>query len=120
MASRRPGITLASHTWSHAELVTLGSAQLDQELARPLEWLRQHFPAALPWLAYPYGQFSERVVRAVARHGYTAAVSLGAQWLSGRGRDLYALPRLNIPSGLSQNGFLFRVSSPWLPQAVAS
>ena len=38
-AARAPGITLGSHSWSHANLARLDDASLADELGRSLEWV---------------------------------------------------------------------------------
>ena len=109
-AVRHPGITLASHTWSHRNLARLTGAELREELTRPLEWLRQRFTAVIPWLSYPYGVGVRATEMAAVAAGYRAAVSLGNPWRSPDPGRAYAIPRLNVPSGLSLNGFALRTS----------
>src|SRR3989441_3573808 len=79
-ATRHPGITLASHTWTHPNLVQLPPAELEDELRRPLAWLRQRFERVIPWLSYPYGLASRAVEAAAAAAGYTAALVLEGGW----------------------------------------
>ena len=110
VATRSPLLTLASHSWSHPNLSTLPDADLRVELARPLAWLRERFPLVIPWLAYPYGISSPEVERAAAVT-YRAAVCIDGGWLPRRPRNWYALPRLNVPAGLSASGFVLRISS---------
>lgn len=110
---RLEGITLGSHTWSHPNLTRLSDAELEGELLRPLSWLSERFRQVIPWLAYPYGLASDRVRKAAAAAGYEGAVLVEGGWL---GRpplteiDPFALPRQNIPAGLSLDGFELRVS----------
>ncbi len=105
-AVRHPGITLASHTWSHLNLARLTGAELRSELARPLAWLRQRFTAVIPWLSYPYGIAVRSVEAAVVAAGYRAALALGHGWFSPDRVNLCALPRVNVPAALSLNGFV--------------
>jgi peptidoglycan/xylan/chitin deacetylase (PgdA/CDA1 family) len=109
-AARHPLLTLASHSWSHANLSRLDQAGLREELSRPLPWLRARFPHVLPWLAYPYGLASPEVRRAAAEWYRGAVLSTGG-WLPRRSEDRFALPRLNVPAGLSASGFVLRVSA---------
>lgn len=106
-----PGITLASHTWSHAALPVLPPDELQEELARPLAWLRERFPGALPWLSYPYGLTSPAVERAAAEVGYAAGLRVDGGWLHDVERaDPFHLPRLNIPASVSLRGFELRTA----------
>ena len=109
-AARTPGLTLASHTWSHPNLSALDPAELDEELRRPLAWLRERLPGVRPWISYPYGLASSAVESAAARAGYTAAFRVdGGWWPRDGGANRFALPRLNIPAGLSPRGFTLRL-----------
>ncbi len=109
-AVRYPGLRLASHGWSHAALPALDRDTLVIELKRPLDWLRSRFPAALSWLSYPYGLSSIAVARAAEEAGYRAACRVSGGWLPTTVQDRFALPRLNLPRGLSANGFRLRTA----------
>ena len=110
-AASLPGVTLASHSWSHPNLALLDSDALREQLTRPLEWLRQRFPAAvIPWLAYPYGISSPEVETAAARAGYRAALRVNGDWLAAGSAPVYAMPRLNVPAGMTIDGFVLRTS----------
>jgi peptidoglycan/xylan/chitin deacetylase (PgdA/CDA1 family) len=110
-ALRVPGITVASHTWSHPNLAALEVRELEEELARPLAWLRARWPAALPAVSYPYGLSSPGVADAAKRAGYRAGFVIAGGWLaSAAGSRAFALPRLNVPAGVSPEGFALRTS----------
>jgi len=104
------GITIASHSWSHANLATLGDTELAAELSRPVTWLRSRFPRVLPFVSYPYGASSEAVERAAAAAGYRAALRIEGGWVRGGIDNAFAVPRLNIPAGLSARGFALRAA----------
>ena len=109
-AAGRPGITIGSHTWTHPNLSTLDDESLDAELSRPREWLQGRFRRVVPWVSYPYGLFTDSVKRAAERAGYHGAFRIDGGWVPASAGDPYAIPRLNIPAGLSLNGFRLRVS----------
>ena len=109
-AAARPGVTLAAHSWSHPNLTRMGPGELEPELARPLEWLRERFVGVLPWLAYPYGLADRRVEAASAAAGYEGAVLIRGGWSRPGSERPTAVPRLNIPAGLSLRGFRLRAS----------
>jgi peptidoglycan/xylan/chitin deacetylase (PgdA/CDA1 family) len=106
----RARITLASHGWSHANLARLLPEELEDELARPLRWLRERFRAVRPWLAYPYGISSPRVERAAAAAGYEVALRVEGGRLRPQHVDRYALPRMNVPGQVSLEGFRLRTA----------
>ena len=109
-AAGQPGISLASHTWSHPNLTALAPVELEEELARPLAWLRERFAGVLPFISYPYGLSSPAVERAAASAGYEAALRIDGGWLRAGSQNRYAIPRLNVPSGISDAGFRLRCS----------
>lgn len=103
-------ITLASHTWSHPNLMRLDDAELATELARPREWLARYGDRALPVISYPYGLADARVQRAARDAGYRAAFMISGGWTSPPIGGRYDVPRLNIPAGLSRDGFVLRAA----------
>lgn len=109
-AARRPGIAFGAHSWSHANLAVLEPGEVEEELRRPLAWLRERLPAVVPWLAYPYGCVSEPVARAAADAGYEGALLVDGGSLVVGGGDRRRIPRLTIPAGLSAAGFEARTA----------
>jgi peptidoglycan/xylan/chitin deacetylase (PgdA/CDA1 family) len=110
-AVEQAGLTLGSHTWSHPNLAAVSAAELQMELERPLAWLKEHFPGAmLPWIAYPYGLTSPNLPAAVAAAGYAGGLRVeGGSFRRGTVSP-FAVPRLNIPSGVSIDGFALRLA----------
>ena len=109
-ASRQPGITFGSHTWSHRNLSALSADELDAELAPSLAWLRSRFANTIPWLSYPYGLSSPAVEQMAERAKYRGAFRVSGGWMSRIPTHPHALPRLGIPAGLSPNGFRLRLA----------
>lgn len=106
------GLTVGSHSWSHANLAVLRGGELEDELRRPAVWLENACADRyVPWLAYPYGLATPETERAAAAAGYAGALRVEGGWLQrSHAQTPYALPRLNIPRGLSEAGFTLRVS----------
>ena len=111
-AAQRPGITLGGHSWSHANLAALDAPRLATELTEPLAWLRERVRTVVPWHAYPYGLQSAAARQAARAAGYAGAFLVDGGWLARdwSAGDLFALPRLNVPAGVSRNGFALRLS----------
>jgi peptidoglycan/xylan/chitin deacetylase (PgdA/CDA1 family) len=105
-------LTVGSHSWSHSNLTALAQADRDRELLSSAEWLRAEFPVRyIPWLTYPYGLANAAVEQSARSAGYAAALRVDGGWLDrGHLADRFALPRLNVPSGLSEAGFTLRIS----------
>lgn len=111
-AFRTEGITAAAHTWSHPNLAALRPDELEEEMVRPLAWLRERFPGVLPWLTYPYGLSSPAVEEAARRAGYRGAFRVEGGWMPrpGAAQRPHALPRSNVPAGASLEHFELRTS----------
>jgi peptidoglycan/xylan/chitin deacetylase (PgdA/CDA1 family) len=111
-AAALPGITIASHTATHPNLLALSSDELEKELTRARLELQTRIPTSRPWLSYPYGHSSPAVERSAARAGYLMAyrVSGGVVFRGDEEPATYSLPRLNIPAGLSLRGFRMRAT----------
>lgn len=108
-AAALPGIALGSHSWSHPNLAVLDATRLDDELRRPLAWLRERYERVVPVLTYPYGLQSDAVQRAAASAGYDAALCIDGGWV-GEPRRRFAVPRMDVPAAVSHAGFQLRVS----------
>ena len=104
-------LSIGSHTWSHPSLPRLSKEELSEELLQPREWLRTRFPERyLDVLSYPYGHSSGEIRRAVEEAGYHAGLALRGNRLQNPEEGTgYAVPRLNVPSGLSRNGLKLRL-----------
>src|SRR6185369_6348183 len=110
-AAALDGVTLGAHSWSHPNLTRSSGDELETELRRPLAWLRERYQNVLPVLAYPYGLSAANVETAAQRAGYRAGLRLGDPWETWSLTDIFRVPRLNVPSGVSRNGFLLRITS---------
>jgi peptidoglycan/xylan/chitin deacetylase (PgdA/CDA1 family) len=105
------GLTVGSHSWSHPNMARLAPAELDRELEAAHDWLVSHFPGAyVPWLAYPYGRFTRGICDAARDRGLAGGLRIDGGWARLPLVDPLAAPRLNIPAGLSADGFTLRIS----------
>lgn len=107
LLSSNPRLTLASHGWGHMNLAVCDIESCDAELRRPLDWFRRERIAHEPWIAYPYGAYSQRSVRMASDH-YICGFSLAGGFLDDVPPERPArleLPRSNIPSGMSRARF---------------
>lgn len=103
-------LALGAHSWTHPNLTCLSHAELTTELTRPLEWLQATHGRTLRVLAYPYGIHSAEVRTAAQTAGYDAALRVEGGWLQRVAGDRYAVPRYNVPAGLSEDGFVLRLA----------
>jgi peptidoglycan/xylan/chitin deacetylase (PgdA/CDA1 family) len=110
-ALRFPGITLGSHSWSHANLASLSITEAAAEVRRSREWLHAAFgEKAINWLAYPYGLESSQTRVAVAEAAYAGAVRVDGGWHRPGEVSPFARPRFCIGSGLTFAGLRARLT----------
>jgi peptidoglycan/xylan/chitin deacetylase (PgdA/CDA1 family) len=99
-AAAREGVSIGSHTASHYNLAALDVSAVLRELERA----RAEIGAALGTLpaavSYPYGFHNDSVLDAARRAGYTTGVTLQFGLVT-RDSDPLALPRINVPAGIS-------------------
>jgi peptidoglycan/xylan/chitin deacetylase (PgdA/CDA1 family) len=69
------GWELASHTTTHADLTTVDSSRLEQEVAGSREVLRRRFGVSVKNFCYPAGSYDDAVIEAVRAAGYVGAQS---------------------------------------------
>jgi len=91
----RAGWQLASHTFTHPDLTTVGSAQLTREVSTSRRWLQDVFHVAVDTFCYPFGRYDAAVVGAVRRAGYVAAETENDGWASPRD-GLLTLDRIRV------------------------
>jgi peptidoglycan/xylan/chitin deacetylase (PgdA/CDA1 family) len=105
-----PGITVGSHTWSHANLANLAPADLAREVRQSRAWLKAEFgERTIDWLAYPYGLDSAAARRAVADASYSGALRISGGWHRAHEVSPFARPRFNVSAGLSVAGLRARL-----------
>lgn len=92
---RAAGFTFYSHTRSHKDLTTLDDVELEDELRRSRLELAELLGEKIPYLAYPFGRYDERVRSAAIAAGYDAAFSVQPGF-NRPGLDPYRLRRLDV------------------------
>lgn len=114
-AGKRPGISIDSHTWSHVNLDSLEPMAMAQELAQPLQWLRERSLPGSGILSYPYGFPPRDDTDPIGKAGYAFGLLIqgGPMSFSMIGSRPFHIPRLNIPRGLSLKGFELKISGAW-------
>jgi peptidoglycan/xylan/chitin deacetylase (PgdA/CDA1 family) len=94
-ALERRGIEIGSHTVAHRDMTSLSDAAMLEDLTSSRQTLERRLRHPVPWLAYPFGAYDERVARLARRAGYLLATTTrpGARQSA---RQPFALPRLRI------------------------
>lgn len=112
-AARIPGITLGSHSMTHPNLARADAKELVAELTDSRAWLAARFSVARPWIAYPYGRASEAVFEAGERLGYERGLLGAGGWFSALSTPSLSVPRLDVPAGVTADGFAARIAGLW-------
>jgi peptidoglycan/xylan/chitin deacetylase (PgdA/CDA1 family) len=97
------GISLGSHTATHAKLTLLDKDELQRQLKDShdrLTYLGESFYS----LAYPWGQWSSQVADAVKASGYECALAVGEQTRL-TAANTYALPRITMVRDMEIKSF---------------
>ena len=108
-------VTLGLHSWTHPNLATLAPDRVAQEIDAGIAWLRTLQPDTPPMFAYPYGLRSPSIEHHVQDAGYRFAFRVEGGWLLRKNESPFALPRYNVPAGLSANGLQLRLAG-WFCQ----
>lgn len=71
----RGQVQIGNHTWSHANLPSLGEQAIEAELERNEAWIERSFGiTARPWFRPPFGTHNETVRGVAGRLGFTNLV----------------------------------------------
>jgi peptidoglycan/xylan/chitin deacetylase (PgdA/CDA1 family) len=88
----RSGVTIGSHTVSHAHLPALSLEEITREIDASRAAIQQRLGIECETIAYPFGEHDERVRAAARAAGYQTAFALAR---SGE-FDVYAVPRVDL------------------------
>lgn len=100
----RDGVEIGVHSATHRALPTLNDHELGDEIEGSRTAIAREIGAAPTHFAFPYGLWDERVRSHVRDAGYRAAFTLD-YGLVGTRADPWALPRVNVPAGMSDPAF---------------
>ena len=101
------GWEIGSHTMSHPRLTEISDRQLDEELSGSRRQCEQMLGGRCRSLAYPYGDFDDRVVAAASSAGYLAAGTLPAAI---HAADPLSYPRIGVYHVDDERSFRLKVS----------
>jgi peptidoglycan/xylan/chitin deacetylase (PgdA/CDA1 family) len=95
---------------SHADLITLDTAELKYQVATARQTLQKRYGVPVNWFCYPSGHYDATVIAAVKSAGFVGSTTVIPGWASG-GEDPYRLPRLRVLGGTSPAGLLSQIGS---------
>lgn len=100
---RKAGIDFEPHTVTHPDLRTLSDERLMKELTVSMKSL-QHRSLPVTTMAYPSGDYDDRVIDAVKAAGYIGAWAKSGSFVH-PSDDLYRLPRIRVRGSTSLTQF---------------
>jgi peptidoglycan/xylan/chitin deacetylase (PgdA/CDA1 family) len=80
---------------SHADLITLDSQQLHEQVASSRATIQQRFHVPVNWFCYPSGHYDATVIAAVKAAGYKGSTTVVPGWAA-PSEDPYRLHRLRV------------------------
>ena len=106
----RAGWELDTQGMSHADLITLGAAQLHYQVDVARELLRRRYDVPVNWFCYPSGHYDASVISAVRAAGFEGSTTVVPGWAS-RLDDPYRLPRLRVLGGTTPAELLAQIAA---------
>jgi peptidoglycan/xylan/chitin deacetylase (PgdA/CDA1 family) len=97
------GISLGSHTATHAKLTLLDHDELRRQLIGSRDTLTRLGESFLSF-SYPWGQWTQEIADTVKACGYECAVAVGEQTRL-RSADIYFLPRVAMGRAMDLKRF---------------
>lgn len=107
-ALMRLGVTVGSHTRTHADVAGLPHERLDDEIRGSRQDLEDVLGCAVTTFSFPFGSHDDAAVAAVAKAGYQVACTTRFGRV-GKNARLHALPRVLIGDDLPIATFARRV-----------
>jgi peptidoglycan/xylan/chitin deacetylase (PgdA/CDA1 family) len=95
---------------SHADLITLGPAALQYQVATARQMLRRRYGVPVNWFCYPSGHYNATVIAAVKAAGFIGSTTVIPGWAVPT-TDPFRLPRLRVLGGTSPAALLEQISS---------
>jgi peptidoglycan/xylan/chitin deacetylase (PgdA/CDA1 family) len=91
-------ITIGAHSVTHSALTGLSKLERQREIELSGQRCRALSDMRVTGFAYPHGDMNLEVQRDVEALGYSWACSTEGAWLTSEEHNLYALPRIGVPS----------------------
>jgi peptidoglycan/xylan/chitin deacetylase (PgdA/CDA1 family) len=95
---------------SHADLITLDSAGLHDQIVTARQIIRRRYGVPVNWFCYPSGHYDPTVAAAVKAAGYVGSTTVVPGW-AGPATDSFTLPRLRVLGGTSGSGLLAQIAT---------
>jgi peptidoglycan/xylan/chitin deacetylase (PgdA/CDA1 family) len=90
-----PDVAVGSHGMTHEPLTTCDDASLNHELRHSRETIQERLGVRVEALAYPNGDFSQKVIDEAMRCGYSLAFTTSPRHMR-VGEAPYSVPRVLV------------------------
>ncbi|MGO8906446.1 MAG: polysaccharide deacetylase family protein [Solirubrobacteraceae bacterium] len=94
---------------SHADLITLDSEQLHEQVAVARSTIQQRYHVPVNWFCYPSGHYDATVIAAVKAAGFVGSTTVVPGWAHPED-DPYRLHRLRVLGGTTPEGLLAQIA----------
>ena len=105
----RHEVALEAHTVTHRNLSALGSDDVRAELARSRTAIAERIGETPRLISYPYGAYDAQVLDAARRERFDGGLTMD-EGLTAGGHDPFAVPRVNVPAGITLDALECRAS----------
>nr|WP_243108726.1 polysaccharide deacetylase family protein [Clostridium rectalis] len=103
------GIDIESHTANHDDLPTLSYENQLKTLKESKTFLEKTLKKEVPFIAYPYGKWTDLTTKAVKEAGFKMAFSTSGTW-SDKTDGIYTLDRVYISGNFQLDEFIRRIT----------
>jgi peptidoglycan/xylan/chitin deacetylase (PgdA/CDA1 family) len=110
-AAALPGVTFGNHSMHHPNLAAMTADLAVKELRSAQEWMDRVIPnRVVPVVAYPYGLVPKDASAIVSDSGLRYGLLVaGGWWGAPPAPSPSAMPRWNVPTGVSRAGYAVRL-----------
>jgi peptidoglycan/xylan/chitin deacetylase (PgdA/CDA1 family) len=95
---------------SHADLITLDSAELHYQVATARQIVQKRYGVPVNWFCYPSGHYDSTVIAEVKAAGFVGSTTT-IPGIASPANDPYRLPRLRVLAGTSPASLLEEIAS---------
>ncbi len=103
------GWEIGSHTITHADLTTIDGTQLESEVARSRDALREQFGIPVNHLCFPAGKYDDTVIAAAEKAGYESASTVEPGL--GDRSEPFTLERIRVDGSDGLDGFVGKLEA---------
>jgi len=105
------GFDFQSHTLSHAFLTRINTIKAKNELKKSKQILQNRLNKQINWLAYPYGDYNQKIIKIAKQAGYKGALTAGKEQIAIID-NIYKLARIGVYKNTTIKNLLNKLNEP--------